>query len=90
MDILSYSGLNDRVGVGRPDPTLGESEDRDWCLFSIEVRNTYGLPFEITFERMDKGQGRAASSSPGRVKSPQIMSWLARVALSPRGRPPGV
>jgi len=70
MDILPYSGLNDRVGVGRPDPSLGESEDRDWCLFSIEVRNTYGLPFEVTFERMDKGQGRAASSGPGRVKSP--------------------
>lgn len=71
MDILSYSGLNDRVGVGRPDPSLGGGEDRDWCLFSIEVRNTYGLPFEVTFERMDKGQGRAASSGgPGRVKSP--------------------
>jgi len=70
MDILSYSGLNDRVGVGRPNPSLGESEDRNWCLFSIEVRNTYGLPFEVTFERMDKGQGRAASSGPGRVKSP--------------------
>ena len=69
MDILSYSGLNGRVGVGLPDPSLGESEDDNWCLFSIEVRNTYGLPFEVTFERMDKGQGRAASSGPGRVKS---------------------
>ena len=57
MDILSYSGLNDRVGVGRGNPPLRESEDDDWCLFSIEVRNTYGLPFEVTFERMDKGQG---------------------------------
>jgi len=57
MDILSYSGLNGRVGVGCPDPSQEESEDHNWCLFSIEVRNTYGLPFEVTFERMDKGQG---------------------------------
>lgn len=57
MDILSYSGLNDRVGVGRPDPSPEDSEDYNWCLFSIEVRNTYGLPFEVTFERMDQGQG---------------------------------
>jgi hypothetical protein len=26
-----------------------------WCLFSIEVRNTYGLPFEVTFERHQEG-----------------------------------
>jgi len=69
MDILSYSGLNDRVGVGCPDPSQEESEDHDWCLFSIEVRNTYGLPFEVTFERMDKGQGRATKSGPDFVKS---------------------
>lgn len=69
MDILSYSGLNDRVGVGRSNPSLGENGDHNWCLFLIEVRNTYGLPFEVTFERMDKGQGQAVSSGPGRVKS---------------------
>jgi len=56
MDILSYSGLSDRVGAGVPDPSPGEGEDHDWCLFSIEVRNTYGLPFEVTFERMNKGR----------------------------------
>ena len=70
MDILSYSGINDRVGAGDPDPFLGESEDHNWCLFSIEVRNTYGLPFEVTFERMDKGRGRATSSGPGYTNPP--------------------
>ena len=61
MDILSYSGPNayGRVGMGCPESALGESEDYDWCLFSIEVRNAYGLPFEVTFERMEKGQERA-------------------------------
>lgn len=54
MDILSYSGLNDRSGVGCP--SNGESEDQEWCLFSIEVRNTYGLPFEVSFERTDEGE----------------------------------
>ncbi|KAF8844938.1 hypothetical protein BDN67DRAFT_942470 [Paxillus ammoniavirescens] len=26
-------------------------DSHEWCLFSIEVRNTYGLPFEVTFNR---------------------------------------
>jgi len=91
MDILSYSGINDRVGAGVPDPFLGESEDHNWCLFSIEVRNTYGLPFEVTFDRVDKGRRLAASSGPGCTNTPpQVMSWLAHVALFPQGRPPGV
>lgn len=67
MDILSYSGLNDRFGVGYP--SAGENEDQEWFLFSIEVRNTYGLPFEVTFERIDEGEEWTASSSPGRVES---------------------
>ena len=67
MDVLSYSGLDDRVGMGYLEPSLGGCEDHDWCLFSIEVRNAYGLPFEVTFERMEKGRKRATSSGPGRV-----------------------
>ncbi|KAF9652866.1 hypothetical protein BDM02DRAFT_3153426 [Thelephora ganbajun] len=63
MDILSHSGLNDRVGVGLPDASLEESEGYNWCLFSIEVRNTYGLPFEVTFERMDKGCAKSLPDS---------------------------
>jgi len=91
MDILSYSGISDRVGAGVPDPSIGESEDHTWCLFSIEVRNTYGLPFEVTFERMDKGRRRAPSSGPGCTNSPpQVVSWLAHVALFLQGLLPGV
>ena len=26
-----------------------------WCLFSIQVRNTYGLPFDVIFERLQEG-----------------------------------
>ncbi|KAG2144925.1 TRAPP II complex [Suillus cothurnatus] len=31
---------------------LPEVDDpTEWCLFAIDVRNTYGLPFEVTFKR---------------------------------------
>ena len=32
-------------------------EEEGWCLFTIDVRNTYGLPFEVTLERAQKGLG---------------------------------
>lgn len=32
-----------------------------WCLFSIDVRNTYGLPFEVTFERVQEGRVHCSS-----------------------------
>ena len=28
----------------------------DWCLFIVNVRNTYGMPFEVTFERDQEGK----------------------------------
>ena len=31
-------------------------EEEGWCLFSIDVRNTYGMPFEVTLERVRNGQ----------------------------------
>jgi hypothetical protein len=31
-------------------------EEEGWCLFSIDVRNAYGLPFEVTLERTQHGQ----------------------------------
>jgi len=38
---------------------LPEVDDpAEWCLFAIDVRNTYGLPFEITFEREQAGRRR--------------------------------
>jgi trafficking protein particle complex subunit 9 len=58
MNIMPYPDFDRRAG-SRQD---GESQDENlesgkgWCLFSIEVRNTYGLPFEVTFERTDKGE----------------------------------
>lgn len=36
--------------------------EEGWCLFTIDVRNTYGLPFEVTLERTQKGLGKHAES----------------------------
>jgi hypothetical protein len=32
-----------------------------WCVFAIDVRNTYGLPFQVTFERHQEGEGALRS-----------------------------
>ena len=32
-------------------------EEEGWCLFTIDVRNTYGLPFKVTLERVQEGMG---------------------------------
>jgi hypothetical protein len=35
------------------------NDESGWCLFSIEVRNTYSMPFEVTFERLQEGADMA-------------------------------
>jgi trafficking protein particle complex subunit 9 len=53
MDLLpfpSYSPPNsDQESQGNGD------DNADWCLFTIDVRNTYGSPFEVSIERVQKG-----------------------------------
>ena len=68
MDILSYSGATTTLPPYAKDDEdfsadakarkalLHVGEIADWCIFSIEVRNTYGLPFEVTFERNQEGR----------------------------------
>lgn len=34
---------------------LSVADADDMCVFSIEVRNTYGLPFEVTLQRCQQG-----------------------------------
>ena len=67
MDILSYSpdtvmelltqldGGEDHAVAARR-MLLNVADVADWCIFSVEVRNTYGLPFEVTFERDQPGE----------------------------------
>lgn len=63
---------------------LPEVDDlAEWCLFAIDVRNTYGLPFEVTFEREQAGTESAAVSStvpPGSMS--RIMLPVKKFRLS--------
>lgn len=45
----------EREGWKRTLEGVGD-EDGDWCLVTVDVRNTYGIPFEVTFERDQEGQ----------------------------------
>ncbi|KAJ7452373.1 TRAPP II complex [Mycena galericulata] len=69
MDILpfpSYPLELDQEHTDSDDQYLGN--ETGWCLFSVEVRNTYGLPFEVSFERIQQGKPRGTTStvvSPG-------------------------
>lgn len=62
MDIVPYSTIisfasslsdedSDSPVVHARKALLNVGDVADWCLFTIDVRNTYGLPFEVTFER---------------------------------------
>ena len=59
LDILPYSPdiafLSvdaHRGGTAFREPLQVQDPD-DWCIFSVEVRNTYGIPFEVTLERLE-------------------------------------
>ena len=61
LDILPYSPdiafLSvdaHRGGTAFREPLQVQDPD-DWCIFSVEVRNTYGIPFEVTLERLEPG-----------------------------------
>ncbi|KAJ7063346.1 TRAPP II complex [Mycena amicta] len=66
MDILPFSSYPS--DMEEPDEQYRANE-AGWCLFSVEVRNTYGLPFEVSFERIQPaGKQRSTTSttvSPG-------------------------
>jgi hypothetical protein len=60
MEILpfpSYAATVHKAGHPREGVTKGLVVDQSsgWCLFSIEVRNTYGLSFDVKFERIKDG-----------------------------------
>jgi hypothetical protein len=59
MDIfpLSMGGYGAQRIANKWQALFDDVEEEGWCLFSIDVRNTYGLPFEVTLERVQKGGG---------------------------------
>jgi trafficking protein particle complex subunit 9 len=67
MDIIAFSpeslklalpdGKSERVDGLRTSwrSLLQDASEVGWCLFTVDVRNTYGLPFEVVFERKKEG-----------------------------------
>ncbi|KAH9005302.1 TRAPP II complex [Lactarius hatsudake] len=55
MDVfpLDQGGCEETSEDGRA-VLFKDVEEEGWCLFSVDVRNTYGLPFEVTLDRVQK------------------------------------
>ncbi|KAI0322235.1 TRAPP II complex [Amylostereum chailletii] len=71
MDIVPFSpdGSQDsesldcgRHPTGSRKLALRDAEDVGWCLFTVDVRNTYGLPFEVVFERHQEDTPHASTT----------------------------
>ncbi|CAE6440674.1 unnamed protein product [Rhizoctonia solani] len=73
MDIVPYGG-----GLAAGDSL------KLWCLFMIDVKNLYGQPFEVTFERTQEGTDSASTTrlvAPGATS--RITVPIRRLSLSP-------
>jgi hypothetical protein len=71
MDVLSLTpahagaSADDDANTGGSEPVralLRDADDDGWCLFAVDVRNTYGVPFEVTFERAQDGTPAASAT----------------------------
>ncbi|KAI9446319.1 TRAPP II complex [Lactarius indigo] len=65
MDIfpLDQGGCEaDETSEGGKAVLFKDVEEEGWCLFSIDVRNTYGLPFEVTLDRVQKNAPPTSTS----------------------------
>jgi hypothetical protein len=66
MDVLhfpSYPKSPDNTNNDRFSPLKFGDDTDHWCLFSVEVRNTYGSPFDVTLERTQNGEPTASSTT---------------------------
>lgn len=72
MDLLHFPAFPAQPSNGYKDDRLQHLgiNDDTWCLFSIEVRNSYGSPFDVTLFRLDDGKEATFSTAtipPGAV-----------------------
>ncbi|KAL1721168.1 TRAPP II complex [Schizophyllum commune] len=72
MDVLPFPAYVPPPGAygrqARANVVIDDESGDGWCLFSVEVRNSYGQPFEVYFDRVQEGAPAATSSvtiSPG-------------------------
>lgn len=77
MDILPFDNVRG-LSSDEEEPNshscqslLNVGDEVGWCLFSIDVRNMYGLPFEVTFERDQEGTPKVSTTM---VVAPGSMS----------------
>ena len=74
MEILPYTrgsvvfGEDKTRESGKRKP-LEVQDPEDWCIFSVDVRNTYGIPFEVIFESDQSGE-RTRDQYPLRTLMP--------------------
>jgi hypothetical protein len=61
---------------------LEVDDQNDWCLFTVDVRNSYGLPFEVHFERGQEGTSTVTCSRlvpPGSTsRSVSVLTLIIR------------
>ncbi|KAI0031712.1 TRAPP II complex [Vararia minispora EC-137] len=91
MDILPFSptAAGEKTGDGDAREgdvraLLGDAEEAGWCLLTVDVRNTYGVPFEVTFGRDQDGKSTPSTTSvvaPG--STARIILPLKKLHLSP-------
>ena len=73
MDLLSfpsYPNLGTDDGPRKNLREIGLEDSVGWCLFTIDVRNTYGLPFDVTLIRTQNREVDASTTTtipPGAV-----------------------
>ncbi|PFH54333.1 hypothetical protein AMATHDRAFT_72835 [Amanita thiersii Skay4041] len=73
MDILPFPSYSvTRNGHVEEEDILYVHEP-GWCYFSIDVRNTYGSPFEVILERLDESTNQNSTST---ILPPGAMSRL--------------
>lgn len=88
LDVLPYTAdMVDHISEDTPrtpaKKPLHVRNPEDWCIFSIEVRNTYGIPFEVIF---DAGEdGKSHNDLLSHVLSIADSSKVSSVTLVPPG-----
>ncbi|EMD38404.1 hypothetical protein CERSUDRAFT_113560 [Gelatoporia subvermispora B] len=92
MDILPYPqdaalvahhGGDDTPELQAMKSVMKIPDAVDWCLFSITVRNTYGIPFQVTFRRHQAGVDDASTTAlvpPG--SSTRLLIPIKKISLS--------
>ncbi|KAF8636691.1 hypothetical protein AX17_003496 [Amanita inopinata Kibby_2008] len=63
MDVLPLPSYPPLDGNSTHETNFLRVDGWGWCLFSIDVRNTYGSPFEVTLERVQDGVEFASTTT---------------------------